>query len=293
MLTLNYTCDPENVNGTILLVFEETSIDNPYLTPLNFSLKNSISGDEIWSGTFVNPGDWSSFPFGFHSEAEVHDFFGNLVFRWKWDPVLHGDPIHKFFNAWAVKNKGSFGIAIGTHDGTSGEWVDPVRNGNLEALLIEASDKQFKSLVQNYKAFDHVYTYKSLVTPFGGESTFFELGDGHVNSVKIEHVQNYSDEFNSPIREIRMPSISIGDLFKNLEVSKKIKWLHLDTEGLDADLISALLDQKIVLPEIIIYESLNLSEIEQNDLLNKLSSVGYRTFVYGWNTLAQRTKSDG
>lgn len=293
MLALHYTCDLNNVNGTVLLEIEETHINLPYVTPLNFSLKNSISGDEIWNGTFNNPGDWSSFPFGAHSEAEVKDGLGNTILNWKWDPALHGDPICKFFNAWAIKNQGAFGIAIGTHDGSSGEWVEPVRSGLLESFLVEASDKQFNLLQKNYTGLEGVYLYKSLITPYGGDVSFFELGEGHVNSVKLEHVQQYSDESDLQIVEKKMRSISILELFQNLESDKQIKWLHLDTEGLDAELIFALLNHNVVLPEVIIYESLNLSNDVRSDLLQKLSFLGYQILEYGWNTLAYGKNTDG
>ena len=120
MLNFHYTCDKENPNGTILVILEETCVENPYITPLNFSIKNSISGVEIWKGTLNNLGDWTCFTFGFHSDAEVTDLLGNSILKWKWDPFLHGDQIHKFFNTWAnsapaflqVSKSASFGLNL-------------------------------------------------------------------------------------------------------------------------------------------------------------------------------------
>lgn len=288
MLNFYYTCDHESPNGTVLAILEETSVENPYITPLNFSLKNSISGKEIWNGTLNSPGDWISFPFGFHSKAKITDLLGNCILEWEWDPFLHGDQIHKFFNAWANRNQGAFGIAIGTHDGTSGEWVNSVRGGLLQGVLVEASYQQFSDLEKYYRNIPGVFPYMALVTPGGGEESFYELGGGHVNSLKIDHVKNYVDDENLEIVEKKMKSISIVDLFLKVSNNKEIKWLHLDVEGADADLILALDDTRITLPEVIIYESLNLIEEIQDNLINWFSERGYKTLVCGWNTLAVR-----
>jgi hypothetical protein len=288
MLNFNYTCDGENPNGTIFVILQQTCVETPYITPLNFSIKNSISGVEIWNGTLNNPGDWTSFPFGFHSEAEVTDLLGNSILKWEWDPFIHGDQIHKFFNAWSIRNRGAFGIAIGTHDGTSGEWVNPVMNGLLQGILIEASNNQFSELEKYYKDVPGAFPHMLLVTPDGGEKSFYELGKGHVNSLKIDHVKNYVGDSNLEIIEKRMKSTSIVDLFLKAGENKEIKWLHLDTEGVDAELILALDDPRITLPEVIIYESLNLSERVQSNMINWFSERDFNTLVCGWNTLAVR-----
>ena len=85
-----------------------------------------------------------------------------------------------------------------------------------------------------------------------------------------------------------MKSTSIVHLFLKVGENREIKWLHLDTEGIDAELILALDDPRITLPEVIIYESLNLSEADQRNLINWFSERGFKTLMCGWNTLAVR-----
>jgi hypothetical protein len=61
-------------------------------------------------------------------------------------------------------------------------------------------------------------------------------------------------------------------------------WLHLDVEGIDGDLILCL-EQK---PNIIIYESMNLSQ-EMNDKLNEwFTSNQYLTLIDNGNTIAKK-----
>lgn len=286
MLNVYYTCDINNVTGNILLKFEEIDIEHPYLTPLNFYFKNSATGKSDWQGVFYNPGDWAGYPFGFHSVIEVYDRLQNLVFKWTWDPLIHGDFIYKYFNCWAIKNKGAFGIAIGTHNGTSGEWVEPIRNGLLEGLLIEPTCEIYEELVNNYKEVDGVSTMMGLITPDGGQTTFYEIGDGYVNSVRLDLTKNYVTDNGPQIKEKVIDSISIVELFIKESEKKQIKWLHLDVEGIDDELILKLGQTNITLPELIIYESLNLGEQKEQYLLSWLRDRGYKTKISGWNTLA-------
>ena len=61
-------------------------------------------------------------------------------------------------------------------------------------------------------------------------------------------------------------------------------WLHLDVEGIDGDLILCL-EQR---PNVIIYESMNLSQ-EMNDKLNEwFTSNQYLTLTENGNTIAKK-----
>ena len=55
---------------------------------------------------------------------------------------------HQYFEIWALNNRGSNGIAIGTHNGMTGEWVGPVNKGLLKSTLVEASDTQFQRFIK-------------------------------------------------------------------------------------------------------------------------------------------------
>jgi len=73
-----------------------------------------------------------------------------------------------------------------------------------------------------------------------------------------------------------------------LGLEKDLKWLHLDVEGIDANLIMSLDDRLIVLPEIIIYESLNLKKGEKEEISKWLSEKSYSFYESGWNTICYR-----
>ena len=184
--------------------------------------------------------------------------------------------------SWCLNNKGSKGIAIGTHNGTTGEWVEPLRRGMIEAFLVEASAPQYKELVENYRSIERSFPILSLVTPKGGECEFFEGHDGFTNSVIRDHTLKYNSEVSPSIKSSR----SRNDLICDLGLDKDLKWIHLDVEGIDADLIMSLDGTRINLPEFIIYESLNLTEEKKEESHKWLSERGYSYKESGWNTIA-------
>ena len=268
----------------IKVEIKETGVDLDYLwnSPLKFILKSSVSRKTIWESE-ISPGRWCSYPFAENCIAEIVDSTGKNVFNWEWDPMSNGDFSNSFFLLWASRNRGAKGIAIGTHDGTSGEWVVPTREGMLESFLVEASFPQYLDLVENYRGIPNCYPILSLVTPNGGEIEFFESGEGFTNTVLPEISAKYNGELAT--KKI-LPSRSINGLIEELKLEKDLKWLHLDVEGIDADLIMGLDEKRVVMPEIIIYENLNLDEIKKDEISKWLEDRNYSLVESGWNTVA-------
>ena len=276
---------PHEVNGGLFIEVEHVpfGVDFPWSLPLTFKVLNTDTKKVIWE-TQMYPGSWSTFPWGFESSVVVTDADNNIVFNWIWNPLIDGDEIHKFFLSWSIANKRAKGIAIGTHDGSSGEWTTSIRKGYLEGYLVEASVPQYLKLVDNYKNVENAHPLLMLVTPDGGQVEFFQGGEGHTNSVLKEHTNNYNDNVNS----VLLNSTSLNDLIINLGLSNDIKWLHLDVEGLDADLIMSLDDSKVKLPDVIIYESINLSQDKLEETNQWFIKKGYNFKTSGWNTIAYR-----
>lgn len=189
-----------------------------------------------------------------HKRAEVRNSKGDILLKWEWNAFLHGDVCHQEFYLWALENRGSKGIAIGTHDGTAGEWVDPVIEGLLGAVLVEPSEMQFSVLSHIYGDRPFVNIEQALVTDDGAEVTFYEgVSDrGHTNSINKEHLLKYSDN----IKETKMPSVTIGHLVQKHGISGNW-WLHIDAEDFDDRLIFSISDD--CLPSCIIFEHESMS----------------------------------
>lgn len=238
--------------------------------PLFFTLYDKFDR-VVWNTDFF-PGYFSYWPGISWTRAEIIDSSGNLIWSWKWDPIRDGCICHQIFHLWSMKNRGSFGVVIGTHDGCTGEWVGAVDNGTLRALLIEASDEQFKKLEERYGGKSWVKMEKNLITTEGGRIKFYEGGKGYTNSVSLDHIKWTGVE---EIKEVEKDSESLISL---LERNPGCKWIHLDVEGIDDSLILSLEKRKDLLPELIIYEHENLSQERENSLVYFLESNGYSIY---------------
>lgn len=275
----------ENPFGKIVVTID--SYDRSlFQEPFTFQVINDVDKNIRWQLNDMREGWWANFVEPCNSEAIVKDSNGGILYSWKWDTDKHGDVSHKVFLEWCKKNKGSKGISIGTHDGTTGEWVVPVFDNLIEAYLVEASDKQYNDLFNNYK--NKANTIQSLITSDGSEVEFFEGDDAFTNSVSRDHAL----KFNTEVRSVLKKSISINDLIIKCGLQNDLKWLHIDVEGIDDELILSLDDTKVKLPEIIIYESLNLTEERKSNVIKWLESKNYQCEESGWNTIAILNKLD-
>jgi hypothetical protein len=216
-------------------------------------IHKSLNGKVKWRTTMF-PGWYSHYPNNSYTTAELIDSIGNKLFEWRWDVFIHGDFGHQFLENWANMNRGANGIVVGTNDGMSGEWVGPVINGKLRATLVEASKKQFDELHHFYGEYPWVELKNRLITTNGGTQTFYEGGDGVTNSCNKEVILKYVN--NNDISEIKIESLSINDLIMESSINGEIKWLHLDVEGIDGELIYSIQDN--LLPEVIIFESVHM-----------------------------------
>jgi len=273
----------ENPFGKIVVTIDHYD-RSLFQEPFTFQVINDVDKNIRWQLNDMKEGWWGTFVEPCNTEAIVKDSNGKILYNWKWETDKHGDISHKVFLEWCKANKGAKGIAIGTHDGTTGEWVVPVFENLIEANLVEASDKQYNNLFLNYKNIAN--TIQSLITSDGSEIEFFEGDDTFTNSVSKEHTL----KFNNEVRSVLKKSISINDLIIKCGLQNDLKWLHIDVEGIDDELILSLDDTKVKLPEIIIYESLNLTEERQKKVIEWLKSKNYTCEESGWNTIATLNK---
>jgi FkbM family methyltransferase len=267
MITVEYNSEGIRVN------VGEISKYNSNL-PLRLKIRKHVSGEEQWS-TDLNDNWFASFPNTEMFDVELVDSRDRIVYTKKWDIMEHGNHFYK--SLWmynkSVISGGKFpsGLVIGTHDGEFGEWVPIVQNRECKVVLVEASDNQYQKLKNNYMNNPHVRTIQNLITPSGGEVEFFEGGAGYTNTVVENVIRHWEKE---EINSTKKDSISINDLILS-ECGGKIDWLHLDVEGLDAKLIMSIDEEKIQLPNFIIFEDYNLSPEEKKEIYNYLETRGF------------------
>lgn len=263
----------EYIGNEIKVTTEEISKYSDNI-PFILNVKKHVSKDIQWSCELNN--NWmATFPNTEMFDTEILDSKGNLLFYKEWNIVEHGNYFYKslwLYNEKLIsEGKKPNGLVIGTHDGEFGEWVPVALKNKANLTLVEASDKQFNRLCNNYKNNNNVNCVQSLVTPNGGKVEFFEGGEGYTNSVVEKVIRDWEvEEITSTFRE----SISIIDLIDKY-CGGYIDWLHLDVEGLDSRLIKTLSYVKGKLPKFIIFEDNNYNEIEKNDIHSWLINLGY------------------
>lgn len=262
----------DELEGKLTVHVLEPDILNQFFSfPLHFTVTDFF-GKSVWE-TSLDRGWFSSWIWIPWTKSKIIDSSGNLVWSWEWNPIKDGCVCHQIFHLWSLKNRGSFGIAIGTHDGTSGEWVGSVNDGTLKALLIEASDTNFEKLKQNYQGKGWIRIENKMITSEGGERSFYEGGSGHTNSALVSHTQMTVDP--NEIRETIKQSQSLISL---LEQNPGARWLHIDVEGIDDDLILSLGGRDDLLPDIIVYEHESLNPIREKNLIRFLGKKGFTVY---------------
>jgi len=273
MITVTYNTEGIKVNVGEISKYNKN-------TPLRLKIKKHVSGEEQWA-TNLNDNWFASFPNTEMFDVEICDSKDRIVYTKVWDVMEHGNHFYK--SLWMYNKKvlsqGKLpkGLVIGTHDGEFGEWVPIVEKRECSVVLVEASDKQFQKLKHNYRNNSLVKPIQNLITPNGGEVEFFEGGAGYTNTVVENVIRHWEKE---EIKSTKRPSISITDLILT-ECDGSIDWLHLDVEGLDAQLIMGINETKVSLPNFIIFEDYNLSQDKKDEIYSWLHNKGYNTYSEG------------
>lgn len=269
MITIDYS------HGIKIETQEIDKVFNKEQLPIKVEIKNVVSKKIVWS-TNLNKFMWASFPNNEMYDVIIKDSKGDFIYHYYWDVIQHGSIFYKslWFYCKNLINTGikPNGLVIGTHDGEFGEWCPLVRYNLSEMVLVEGSKKQFDQLVENYSGKSDLTFINEIITTDGKEVIFFEGGKGYTNSTIERVINNWETE---KIESSLKKSISINYLIEThfINKEKKLDWLHLDVEGLDAKLIFSIKEE--YLPKFIIFEDANLLNDEKNELIDYLTKKGY------------------
>lgn len=244
-----------------------------YLPETEFPLKflvHNLFGELAWTG-WANPNCFVTYYDSYNKIVKIETTSGQLLTKWEFNDMMHGDICYQVFKTWSLYNKGSRGIAIGVNDGHCGEWVSSVMSGDLFAVLVEPTKAVCQKLRQYWSGYDNVKIEECLVTNDGSDVTFYQGENTVCNSIVEEHVKVYNS--GQATGEL-MKSQTVEQLCKKWNISGKW-WLHIDCEGYDHKIIYSL--DKMNLPQIIVFEHVNFDNEVRAELLTYLDSLGYYT----------------
>lgn len=267
-------------NSTIISVGNLSSFG--VVGNVKVKLRNIITG-QIHNVYELSSNMWASWQGAeLITDVLVYDMSEKLIQEFKWEVWRHGDEIEKalwFYLNYRKENKlSSNGLVIGTHDGRNGHWIYPIKENLSKVTMIDGSPEQFKKLTQNYALNNNCTMINDIVTVDGGEVTWFQGGEGYTDTVVESLIKDWLGE--DKIRATTRNSIS----FKKLIQDNEFDWIHLDVEGIDDDLILSL-EKK---PNMIIFESMNLSSDRIEKLNVWFEQNNYSTITTNGNTLASR-----
>lgn len=253
---------------------------------LKFNFVDIIKNDIVYS-IELESNMWAEWVGGdsIMTKVEVLNEQNKKIYVWEWDVLQNGDEIEKllwiYLKNKKLNNEKSLGLVIGTHDGGNGHWIYPVNQELSEVLLVEGSEEQFNKLVENYKHLKTVNFLNEIITTDGSDVDWYQGGEGYTDSVYKNIPLIYLKE--NELRVTKRKSISINSILNKSDYD----WMHLDVEGLDADLILSI--EKF--PKVIIYESMNLDFLKIQELDRWITNNRYKKIEFNGNTILFKENS--
>jgi FkbM family methyltransferase len=282
------------MNNSIIISYDE--LDNNLTTKLDFvdsnlnyplsvyfATKNII----IWQTIITSSNEWCSLQYSRNLDIRVIDNDGDLILNKIWSFNSKSDICEIEFIKWCqnfyfINVCKPNGIVIGSHNGTTGEWVESYKQDLIgDVLLIEPNIKPFNQLVSNYQH-DNKFTFKNVV---------------------ISEHNEFVDFFTDVDSESESSSLILNNLLKNTEtfINHKIKsitpnnlfinftpdWLHIDAEGYDGKILLMINDEHLHKLKFIIWEHIHLDEEIKIKLKKRLELFNFTVIVgLDYNTFA-------
>ena len=165
------------------------------------------------------------------------------------------------------------------------KFIKQNSNKDDKIFLIEANPKNIPKLDECYKQYSNVKILNLGISNLNNENvSFFYTEDDApyymVSSTQIEHVKKHYP--NSKIKEFKIKTISVNNLFKNFVINSEIDYLSIDLEGIDYEVLMAIDFKKYTIRNISI-EHLHLSKFQKRKMVNHLLNYGYSYCGFGYD----------
>ena len=256
--------------------------------PINVYFTTHNTGDIVWQTEIAGPNMWCSGPPYKGFDVKAIDSNGDIAFRYNWVFGEHSDVVERRFIEWcrsviASNGRKPNGIAIGTCDGATGEWVEAYNQKLIgNCLLIEPNIKPFLSLINRYQN-DGRFTFKqcaigehdSIVDFFTDDS-----GTAECSSLLESNYLKHSDSY----KKIKVRSVN-----PNKIIDTDSDWLHIDAEGYDGKIIMFINDDSLNNLQFIIWEHIHLDDETKFSIKERLESLGFNIEAgHDYNSCAYR-----
>jgi FkbM family methyltransferase len=250
-----------------------------------FATKNII----VWETIIETPNTWCCLPYSRNLDVRVIDNNGDLILNKMWSFNSKSDICEIEFIKWCqnfyfVNGYKPNGVVIGSHNGTTGEWVESYKQSLIgDVLLVEPNIKPFNQLVSNYQH-DSKFTFKNVaISEHDGFINFFTDGNSDSESSSLI-LDNLLKNTNSSICH-KIRSVTPDNLFIDFTPD----WLHVDAEGYDAKILLMINDDYLHKLKFIIWEHIHLDSEIKIKLKEKLELFNFKVIVgLDYNTFATK-----
>lgn len=187
--------------------------------------------------------------------------------------------------------KASFNfIQVGANDGISFDFLyDFVIKRNSVGIVIEPVKQYFDELSINYENFPNITPVNKAVHPYLKNVPIYRINEAAIQKYP-DWVKGIASVDKNHYKRVNIEAVDIveilveADTFTNV-VNKNYKlqtvdYIQIDTEGFDFEILK-MVDFKLLKPAIIKYESVNLSQSDENDAIRSLEKNGYYVFKEG------------
>ena len=243
--------------------------------PMTFKVENWLNGDIIWECELF-PGYWASWDDLNFKNFSVYGKDGELLKRKIFSPYMDTGDIEEFFYLWIGSREITNGLVLGAGTGLWGEWVFNVINNDCKVVLVEGDPNNTPHLSTNHENRTNVVIEPVVVSPNGGKVKFWVAPQGCVSSMNEENVKKFLPDMETEFIEVESKSIMniIHDNFHD-----GLDWMRIDLEGIDHQIIMNIDDEILQQVKMIIYENMNISKVEIDEIKEKLSKNGFTTFI--------------
>ncbi|MFV8373858.1 FkbM family methyltransferase [Flavobacterium sp. LB1P71] len=197
------------------------------------------------------------------------------------------------------KNKSFNFIQVGANDGISFDFLfDFVIQRDSSGIVIEPVKEYFDELKLNYKDFPKIIKINKAVHPCNKEVAINKIAPNAIDkypdwvkgiaSLDSEHHKKTGIDSNDIIKE-RVKADTLMNIIKTNFKNIQLDYFQVDTEGFDYEVIK-MIDFSVVMPYIIKYESVNLNNEDQTDLMLLLNEQGYFLFKEFGDTIGVNLK---
>jgi FkbM family methyltransferase len=259
--------------------------------PLDVFFLNK-NGTTSWSTQVFGPGSWVQSPSTFQLNIRIIDNEQELIFSY--DSIFndYSDIVEKKFISWCrnfltIKGIKPKGLAIGTNDGSSGEWVEAYQQNLIgPTLLVEPNLNSFLQLTNRYSSSGLFNFKKCVVSEIDGFVDFYTNEDetNEASSLLKNHFLNHQSSY----KTIKVKSVRPSNLFNQENIPD---WVHIDAEGYDGKIILLFEDFVFQKVTFFMWEHIHLTEEMTQEIYKRLEEFNfiilkgsvYNTCAYKWH----------